>query len=32
MVDAVEVATEGTTQTVTLTMHLGGADDADQPL
>jgi anti-sigma regulatory factor (Ser/Thr protein kinase) len=32
MVDAMEVATEGTTQTVTLTMHLGGARDADQPL
>ena len=32
MVDAMEVATEGTTQTVTLTMHLRGVDDADQPL
>ncbi len=32
MVDAMEIATEGTTQTVTLTMHLRGAEDADQPL
>jgi serine phosphatase RsbU (regulator of sigma subunit)/anti-sigma regulatory factor (Ser/Thr protein kinase) len=32
MVDAMEVTTEGTTQTVTLTLHLRGADDAEQPL
>jgi anti-sigma regulatory factor (Ser/Thr protein kinase) len=32
MVDAMEVATEGATQTVTLTMHLRGVDDAGQPV
>jgi serine phosphatase RsbU (regulator of sigma subunit)/anti-sigma regulatory factor (Ser/Thr protein kinase) len=32
MVDAMEVATEGAAQTVTLTLHLQGADDASQPV
>jgi anti-sigma regulatory factor (Ser/Thr protein kinase) len=32
MVDAMEVATEGAAQIVTLTLHLQGADDASQPI
>jgi anti-sigma regulatory factor (Ser/Thr protein kinase) len=32
MVDAMEVVTEGTAQTVILTLHLKGADDAGQPV
>jgi serine phosphatase RsbU (regulator of sigma subunit)/anti-sigma regulatory factor (Ser/Thr protein kinase) len=32
MVDAMEVATEGAAQIVTLTLHLQGADDASQPV
>ncbi len=32
MVDAMEVTTHGTGQTVTLTLHLKGADDGSQPI
>jgi serine phosphatase RsbU (regulator of sigma subunit)/anti-sigma regulatory factor (Ser/Thr protein kinase) len=32
MVDAMEVASDGASQIVTLTLHLRGVDDADQPL
>jgi serine phosphatase RsbU (regulator of sigma subunit)/anti-sigma regulatory factor (Ser/Thr protein kinase) len=32
MVDAMEIVTEGAAQTVILTLHLGGVDDASQPI
>jgi serine phosphatase RsbU (regulator of sigma subunit)/anti-sigma regulatory factor (Ser/Thr protein kinase) len=32
MVDAMEIVTEGATQTVILTLHLGGVEDASQPI
>jgi anti-sigma regulatory factor (Ser/Thr protein kinase) len=32
MVDAMEVATEGASQVVTLTLHLRGVDDANEPV
>ena len=32
MVDAMEVVTEGEAQTVILTLHLEGVDDAGQPV
>ena len=32
MVDAMEIVTEGATQTVILTLHLKGVDDANQPI